>query len=138
KRFLVCTCVASGLRILLLVILIPIFGLVGPALAFLCSETTIVAIWMIQLARLGYPARLADVIWRPLTGAFAMALVLFAVRETPFFFRIGGAILSLVLYGVVLLALKTFSIEEVRHAREGIAFFSPFVASWAEKLKRDS
>jgi len=38
----------------------------------------------------------------------------------------------------VLLALKTFSVEEVRHAREGLAFFSPFVASWAKKLKRNS
>jgi len=38
----------------------------------------------------------------------------------------------------VLLAVKKFSGEEVRHAREGLAFFSPFVASWTKKLKRDS
>ena len=31
------------------------FGFVGPAIAFLCAETVIVSIWMVQLARLGFP-----------------------------------------------------------------------------------
>ena len=44
----------------------------------------------------------------------------------------------MVVYALVLLALKTFSAEEVRHAREGLAFFPPFVASWTKKLKRNS
>src|SRR5256885_6674035 len=39
KRFLASTCVGSGLRLLLLLVLIPIFGFVGPAIAFVCSET---------------------------------------------------------------------------------------------------
>jgi len=41
-------------------------------------------------------------------------------------------------YAVVLLALKTFSMEEMHHAREGIAFVSPFIESWAKKLKRNT
>src|SRR5213593_4149980 len=43
KRFLASTCVGSGLRLLLLFLLIPRFGFAGPALAFLCAETVIVS-----------------------------------------------------------------------------------------------
>jgi len=28
--------------------------------------------------------------------------------------------------------------EEIHHAREGIAFVSPFIESWAKKLKRNT
>ena len=52
--------------------------------------------------------------------------------------RIGAAALAISrLHSWCLVALKTFSSEELRQAREGMAFFSPFVASWAKKLKRD-
>lgn len=138
KRFLASTCVGSALRLLLLVILIPLFGFIGPSIAFVCSEIVIVGIWMVQLARLGFHANLGDVIWRPLIAGTAMTIVLFASRDATLVWQLGAAGLALVVYGVVLLALKTFSLEEVRHAREGLAFFSPFVASWAKKLKRDS
>jgi O-antigen/teichoic acid export membrane protein len=138
RRFLVSTCAGSALRILLLVMLIPRFGFAGPAIAFVCAETVIVGIWMFQLARLGFPANLGNVIWRPLAGGFAMALVLFAAAEAPLLWQIGAAALSVIVYGVVLFALKTFSMEEIRHAREGIAFVSPFIESWAKKLKRNT
>ena len=138
KRFLVSTCVGSALRLLLLVALIPLLGFVGPAAAFLCAETVVVTIWMVQLARLGVRAKLSDVIWRPLAAGVAMSAVLFAARDATFLWQLCAAALAVVVYALVLLALKTFSSEEVRHAREGLAFFSPFVASWAKKLKRDS
>jgi O-antigen/teichoic acid export membrane protein len=138
KRFLAITCVGSSFRLFLLVALIPLLGFVGPAVAFLCAETVIVTIWMVQLARLGFRANLGDVIWRPLIAGVAMTLVLFAARDTTLVWQLGAAGLAVVVYALVLFALKTFSLEEVRHAREGLAFFSPFVASWAKKLKRDS
>jgi len=138
RRFLTSTCVGSALRILLLIILIPRFGFAGPAIAFVCAETLIVGIWIFQLARLGFPVNLGNVIWRPLAGGFAMALVLFAATEVPLLWQIGGAALSIVVYGIVLFALKTFSMEEIHHAREGIAFVSPFIESWAKKLKRNT
>jgi O-antigen/teichoic acid export membrane protein len=138
RRFLASTCVGSALRILLLIILIPRFGFAGPAIAFVCAETLIVGIWIFQLARLGFPANLGNVIWRPLAGGFAMALVLFAAAEVPLLWQIGAAALSIVVYGIVLFALKTFSMEEIHHAREGIAFVSPFIESWAKKLKRNT
>ena len=138
RRFLTSTCVGSALRILLLIILIPRFGFAGPAIAFVCAETLIVGIWIFQLTRLGFPANLGNVIWRPLAAGFAMALVLFAAAEVPLIWQIGAAALSIVVYGIVLFALKTFSIEEIHHAREGIAFVSPFIESWAKKLKRNT
>jgi len=136
KRFLWSTCAASALRIILLVILIPKYGFIGPSIAFVCSEVAIVAIWIIQLARLGFHAKLGDVIWRPLAAGIAMSLVLWTARQMPLLWQAGVALLALVLYVIVLLALKTFSLEEAHQAREGLAFFSPFVASWSKKLKR--
>lgn len=137
KRFLASTCLASALRILLLIILIPRFGFVGPSIAFVCAETLIVGVWIFQLTRLGFSANLGHVIWRPLAAGSAMALVLFVAAEASLLWQISAAALSIIVYGAVLFALKTFSAEEVHHAREGIAFLSPFIESWAKKLKRN-
>src|SRR5207244_552203 len=126
RRFLTSTCMGSGLRILLLIILIPRFGFVGPSIAFVCAETVIVGIWMFQLARLGFPANLGNVIWKPLAGGFAMTLVLFAASGGRLLWQIPAAVLSVIVYALVLLGLKTFSMEEMHHARAGIAFVSPF------------
>ncbi len=138
RRFLASTCVGSALRILLLIMLIPRFGFAGPAMAFVCAETVIVGIWMFQLARLGFPANLGNVIWRPLAGGIAMALVLFAAGEAGLLWQLAAGVVSVIVYAVVLLAFKTFSMEEIHHAREGIAFVSPFIESWAKKLKRNT
>jgi hypothetical protein len=93
---------------------------------------------MFQLRRLGFPPNLGNVIWRPLAAGLAMALILLAVQESSVVLQLCVGALSLLLYGVILFALKTFSIEEIRHAREGIAFISPFIESWAKKLKGDT
>ena len=138
KRFLISTCGGSALRILLLVLLIPRFGFAGPAMAFVCAETAIVGIWMFQLARLGFPANLGNVIWRPLAGGIAMTLVLFAAAQAGLLWQLAAGVVSVIVYVVVLLALKTFSMEEIHHGREGIAFVSPFIESWTKKLKRNT
>jgi O-antigen/teichoic acid export membrane protein len=138
KRFLISTCGGSALRILLLVLLIPRFGFAGPAMAFVCAETAIVGIWMFQLARLGFPANLGNVIWRPLAGGIAMTLVLFAAAQAGLLWQLAAGVVSVIVYVVVLLAFKTFSMEEIHHAREGIAFVSPFIESWTKKLKRNT
>lgn len=138
KKFLLSTCLGSTLRIVLLVLLIPKFGFVGPSIAFVCAETVIVAIWIYQLSTLGYSANFGRVIWRPLAAGAAMSLVLYSVRESPLTWQLGGATLSLLVYAFGLLALRAFSTQEVLQAREGIAFVSPFIASWTKKLRRDS
>ncbi len=136
KKFLLSTLVGSTLRIVLLVILIPRYGFVGPSIAFVCAETVIVGIWIYQLSQLGYSANFGRLIWRPLVAGAAMCFVLYAVREAAVIWQFGGAALSLVAYVLVVLALRTFSGPEIQQAREGIAFVSPFVASWTKKLRR--
>lgn len=138
KHFLISTCLGSTIRIGLLVILIPILGFVGPAIAFVCGETVIVALWIYQLSRLGYPARLGNVLVRPLIAGVGMGLILFASADAPILWRLGAAVLSGIVYIVILLALRTFSSREIEQAREGVAFISPFLESWTKKLKRNT
>ena len=77
-------------------------------------------------------------LWRPIAAGMVMTVILYLLLDSPLIWQIAGALLSLVSYGAVLFALRTFSSEEIHQAREGISFVSPFVASWAKKLRRDS
>jgi O-antigen/teichoic acid export membrane protein len=138
RRFLVSTCIASSLRVVLLFILIPLFGFVGPAIAFVSSEILIVAIWMVQLARLGYNAEPFGLLWKPFVAALITTFVLLSAHGMTLPWQIGAATCACLAYVGVLFVLRTFSTDEVRHAREGLAFFSPFVESWAKKLKRNT
>jgi O-antigen/teichoic acid export membrane protein len=138
KSFLVSTSIGSILRVVLLVSLIPPFHFVGPAIAFVCAETVTVGMWIFQMHKLGYSSNLVSMLWRPVAGGTAMALVLYLFLNSALVWQIVGAALSLVIYALALLAFRTFSSEEIHHAREGFAFVSPFVASWSKKLRRDS
>jgi O-antigen/teichoic acid export membrane protein len=138
KSFFVSTLIGSVLRIILLVALIPRYNFVGPAIAFVCAEVLTVGMWIFQLHKLGYPAHVVQLFWRPLLAGAVMALVLCLFLNSSLLWQAGGAMLSVLAYGAVLLALRTFSSEEINQAREGIAFFSPFLASWAKKLKGDT
>src|SRR5256886_17023246 len=91
KRFLASTCVGSGLRLLLLFLLIPSFGFIGPAIAFLCAETVIVSIWIFQLAQLGFAAHIASTMWRPFLAGVIMCAILFLGHETQLIIKIGRA-----------------------------------------------
>lgn len=138
KRFLYSTFIGTVLRVGMLIYLIPRLGLIGPAIAFTCAETLIVGMWIVQLARLGYPAKLGEVFVRPLIAGACMGAVLYAVNSAPLIWQLGGAVLSGIVYLVALFALRTFSAEEIQQAREGISFISPFIESWSKKLKRNT
>ena len=140
KSFFVSTLIGSLVRVILLVTLIPRYHppFVAPAIAFLCAEVLTVGMWIIQLQKLGYPAHLMSLMWRPLAAGAGMATILYLFLDAPVLSQVGGAVLSLLAYGLGLLVLRTFSSEEIHQAREGIAFVSPFFASWAKKLRRDS
>lgn len=138
KGFFLTTTIGSVLRVALLVALIPHYNYVGPAIAFVCAEILTVGLWIFQMHKLGYPAQLGNVLWRPLAAGAAMACVLYLCAGSSLIWQIAGAGLSVLTYGAALFALRTFSSEEISQAREGIAFVSPFVASWAKKLRRDS
>jgi len=138
KGFFLTTAVGSVVRVVLLLVLIPRYNYVGPAIAFVCAEILTVGLWIFQMHKLGYAAHLVSVLWRPLAGGAAMACILYLCAESSLIWQIAGAGLSLLSYGAVLFAVRTFSGEEIQQAREGMAFVSPFVASWAKKLRRDS
>ncbi len=138
KSFFLSTMIGSAIRIALLVSLIPHYNYVGPAIAFVCAETLTVGMWIFQMHRLGYPTHLANMLWRPLAAGAIMGAVLYLAADFPPVLQIAGAGLSVLCYGAALLVFRTFSSEEISQAREGIAFVSPFVASWAKKLGRDS
>jgi hypothetical protein len=110
--------------------------LVGPALAFVCAETAVVCIWAAQLARLGYPARLFHIGWRPILAGGCMCAVLFFTHSSNLLVRGGMGALALIVYVLALVSLRTFSSEELHHVREGIGFISPFLESWTNKLRR--
>jgi O-antigen/teichoic acid export membrane protein len=137
KSFFVSTLIGSVLRITLLVALIPRYNFVGPAMAFVCAEVVTVGMWIYQLQKIGYPAYLVNLLWRPAIAGAIMATILYLLQDATLIWQLSGAGFSLVSYGLVLFALRTFSDEEIHQAREGIAFVSPFVASWAKKLRRD-
>ncbi len=138
KSFFVSTVIGSALRIILLVTLIPKYNFVGPAVAFVFAETVTVGMWIYQLQKLGYPAYLVNMLWRPIVAGAVMALVLVSFLNSPLMWQLVGAVLSILSYGAVLFAVRTFSREEIHQAREGVAFISPFVESWAKKLKRNT
>ena len=140
KGFFAWTLVGSVVRVVLLVTLIPRYHppYVAPAIAFLCAEVLTVALWIIQLHKLGYPAHIVQLLWRPLAAGVAMGLILLSCLNSPLLWQLGGAVLSIIVYGLLLWVLRTFSSEEIHQAREGMAFVSPFVASWTKKLRGDS
>ncbi|PYK41010.1 MAG: hypothetical protein DME60_05560 [Verrucomicrobia bacterium] len=83
KSFFVSTVIGSALRIILLVTLIPKYNFVGPAVAFVFAETVTVGMWIYQLQKLGYPAYLVNMLWRPIVAGAVMALVLVSFLNSP-------------------------------------------------------
>jgi O-antigen/teichoic acid export membrane protein len=138
KSFFLSTLVGSSLRVILLVTLIPRYNFVGPAVAFVCAETVTVGLWIYQVQKLGYPAHIVNILWRPLAAGLVMALVLVLFINSPVIWQLFGAVLSILSYGAVLFAVRTFSKEEIHQAREGITFVSPFIESWVKRLKRNT
>jgi O-antigen/teichoic acid export membrane protein len=137
KRFFVSTCTTSILRLVLLVTLIPTLGLIGPPIAFLCSEILVVGIWVLQLHRLGFSSRFLHISWRPLVSGAIMCVLLFTCSETtPPTQRGAIAIVAMLLYGGLLFVLRAFTPEEISHVREGISFIAPFVQTWSKRLTR--
>jgi O-antigen/teichoic acid export membrane protein len=136
KSFFVTAAIGSVVRVVLLVVLIPRYNYVGPAMAFVCAEMLTVGLWIYRMAKIGYPAHLGNVLWRPLAAGAVMGVLLYLFTNLSTILQIAGAVLSVLCYGGVLFALRTFSGEEITQAREGFAFVSPFISSWAKKLRR--
>ena len=62
-----------------------------------------------------------------------MALVLFAARDATLLWQLGAAALAVVVYALVLLALKTFSSRGSASRTRGTGLFFPFCGLLGEE-----
>jgi O-antigen/teichoic acid export membrane protein len=128
QRFLLWgTILAMALRAALNFALIPIYGYVGPCMAFFVSEVLLLALMTGWLARCGYALPLLRIGWKPAVAAGCMLLALWSCRGCPMTLAGPAALAALAIYGLVLWKLETFSAEEVELAREAGGFLKPFL-----------
>ena len=123
-----------GLRILLNIVLIPRLSFIGSCIAVILSETAVLGIGVYALGKTGTPLPLIHILWRPILAVFVMGTALYFSKDLPIILAIPGVAVSGLLYLIVLLGLKTFSVEEVRLAKEGMGFLKPFLMHRPGKL----
>ncbi len=131
QRFLLWSTVAAmALRAGLNFALIPVYGYVGPCMAFFASEVVLLALMLAGLARRGHALSLARIGWRPLVAAACMLAALWPCRDFPVAWAVPAGAGALAIYCAVLWKLGTFSAEEVELAREASGFMKPFLEKW--------
>ncbi len=123
KLFLVTTMLVLVLRVVLNFLLIPYYGYLGPCIAVVVSEVFVLAMWVHELGRLRLTLELKDTVLRPLLATAAMAAVLYFAKDWPVALAAGGCVVAVLVYAAALVALRTFSPDEVRLAKEGFRFF---------------
>jgi O-antigen/teichoic acid export membrane protein len=134
QRFLLwSTILAMAVRVALNFALIPVWGFVGPCMAFFVSEVLLLGLMVGWLARCGFTLPLIETSWKPLVAAGCMMLALWPCRGCPAAQAAPAGLGALAVYGLVLWKLGTFSVAEVELAREGGAFLKPFLAKWTRQ-----
>ncbi|MGA3172662.1 MAG: flippase [Chthoniobacteraceae bacterium] len=124
------TIIAMSLRAGLNFLLIPMFGYVGPCIAFFVGETVLLGLMMGGLARRGYGLRLMQIAWRPLIAAGCMLVVLWPCRGLSLALALPAALGGLAVYCAVVWKLGTFSAEEIETAVEASRFVKPMLEKW--------
>ena len=131
QRFLmVSSLLMLGLRIGLNFLLIPIYGYLGPCIAFFASETATLIIWSNKLNSLGFPLRLGQVVWRPLVASACIGIGLWFIRGGALIWLVPAILAALMVYLVILFLFGAFTQHDLRLAKEGLGFFKPFLAKW--------
>ena len=134
QRFLMVSALCSlGLRIGLNFLLIPIYGYLGPCLAFFASETLMLLICANKLTRLGFPIGLVQIVWRPLLASACIGGVLYFIRGASFLWVIPAISVALIIYLLILFLLRAFTESDLRLAREGLGFLKPLIARWSRQ-----
>jgi O-antigen/teichoic acid export membrane protein len=132
QRFLMVSSIFSlALRIGLNFALIPIYGYLGPCIAFFVSELVMLIIWAGKLARLGFPLGLLKVTWRPLVASCCIGIALHFIKGTSLLWLVPATCFALVVYLLILVLLRTFSDSDLKLAKEGLSFLQPFLAKWS-------
>jgi len=120
RAYTLCVGASLGINIVLDLVLIPMFGFMGACYATLIAEIVLFGLGYYGLVKLGGPAAFWEVLWRPMAAGSAFGLVLYLLKDAaPGWILLGGCI-GLVLYGAVLVILKTFSSQDWRLIKEGI------------------
>ncbi|MBV8215635.1 MAG: flippase [Verrucomicrobia bacterium] len=131
QRFLMLSALCSlGLRVALNFLLIPIYGYLGPCIAFFASETAMFSICAGKLSRIGFPLGLVGVAWRPLLASACIGGGLYFIKGASLFWVIPATFAALAIYLLILFLLRAFTDSDLRLVREGLGFFKPFLARW--------
>jgi O-antigen/teichoic acid export membrane protein len=134
QRFLMVSSVfALALRIGFNFLLIPIYGYLGPCLAFFLSETVMLIIWASKLTRLGFPLGLFNIVWRPLLASGGIGVGLYFLKGASLLWLVPATGAALLLYPLILLLFGAFTASDLRLAKEGLGFFKPFLAKWSRQ-----
>jgi O-antigen/teichoic acid export membrane protein len=134
QRFLLWSTIAAmSLRGALNFALIPVFGFVGPCMAFFASEVLLLALMVAWLARCGYALPLLQMSCKPLAAAGCMLLALWACQGCPIALALPAGVASLMVYGLLVWKLGTFSPDEIELAREASGFLKPFIEKWSRQ-----
>jgi O-antigen/teichoic acid export membrane protein len=127
------TITAIAVRAALDVALIPVWGFVGPCVAFFVSEGVFLALLMTRLGKMGFTLPMLATGWRPLVAAGCMTLALWPCRDCPVLLAPVAGAGGLLVYMLALWKLGTFDASEVELAREASGFLKPFLAKWSRQ-----
>jgi O-antigen/teichoic acid export membrane protein len=131
QRFLMVSSLFSlGLRIGLNFALIPLYGYLGPCIAFFASETVTLIIWANKLSRLGFSLGIVKMVWRPLVASCCIGIALYFIKDAALIWLVPAALLGLVVYLLILLLFGMFTESDLKLAKEGLGFAKPFLAKW--------
>jgi O-antigen/teichoic acid export membrane protein len=131
QRFLMVSSLLSlGIRIGLNFLLIPMFGYLGPCIAFFASEAATLIIWSNKLSQLGFSIGLAKIVWRPTLASACIGAGLYFIKDAAVIWLIPAILVALVVYLLILLLLGVFTASDLRLAKEGLGFVKPFLAKW--------
>ncbi|MBU0495416.1 MAG: oligosaccharide flippase family protein [Chloroflexi bacterium] len=90
-------------------IAIPLYGIMGAAVVTILSEWVLLAPFYYGIRKHVGPVPWLHLTWRPVAATAVMGLVLFPLREQSFLITMP---LGLVIYGALLLLLRTFTAED--------------------------
>jgi O-antigen/teichoic acid export membrane protein len=131
QRFLMTSSLISlGLRIGLNFALIPLYGYLGPCIAFFASEVVTLVIWANKLSRLGFSLGIGKMVWRPLVASCCIGIGLYFIKDAALIWLVPATLLALVIYLLILLLFGMFTESDLKLAKEGLGFAKPFLAKW--------
>jgi hypothetical protein len=85
----------------------------------------------IKLARLGFPLSLIKIVWRPLLASCCIGGALYFIKGASPLWLIPATFGGMLIYGLILFLLGTFSDSDLRLAKEGLGFLKPLIAKWS-------